>query len=236
MRAESINAATSDSSNKPTRALILCRAIFPASPQRKIVRAEIPKRSAIAFALLNFLPANPSDDCAAGTPKVFATVCMANTQRIALTAANAGPPPNLRYSTYLENGRSNAPSNTAGFEEPAFFFGDLGTGLDERRKALTSSLRHKSLKIVPENCTAFEPHELRRVLRLDKNKASRREKTYRAFRSQKHPNLLNRRPKKRDRAITGGSKKPSNAGITSPFADSEYGAKSHEMTDASAPF
>jgi hypothetical protein len=52
--------------------------------------------------LLNFLPANPSDDCAARAQKVFAMVCIAGNQRVASTAANAGAPPNLRYTTYVE--------------------------------------------------------------------------------------------------------------------------------------
>lgn len=52
-RAESINAATSPSSKSTTRELILCRAIMPASAQRKSVRGQIPSRAARGLALLN---------------------------------------------------------------------------------------------------------------------------------------------------------------------------------------
>jgi hypothetical protein len=53
-RADFNKAATSDSSNNTTRELILWRASFPPSAQRKIVRGHTPNRAAMARALLYF--------------------------------------------------------------------------------------------------------------------------------------------------------------------------------------
>ena len=63
-RDDSINAATSASSNNTRRALILWRTILPALAHRKTVRGQMPNRLAMDLALLNLRPVMPSGSAA----------------------------------------------------------------------------------------------------------------------------------------------------------------------------
>ena len=109
MRAASMNATTSASSNSTTRALVLWRVILPASAYRKIVLGQMPSRSAMDLALLNLRPAKPSK-CATRAASDFVVVSMVSFLCVPQRIGNSVAPPKLRQSIPRKNGRRTRPA------------------------------------------------------------------------------------------------------------------------------